>query len=205
MHRLGATVLERTVCGSCRATAYLSTVGPAVIDPESLAQARYIVLWGCNVLTSNLHLWPFIERARRDGAKVVVIDPYRTRTAARADWFVPIRPGTHAALALGLMHVIVTEGLLDKDYVQHHTTGFTELEERLAAFPPERVAAITGIPEGDIRLLAPEFATTRPAAIRVGISLERTPEGGQAFRAIFSLPALVGAWRDVGGGVVEMP
>jgi len=205
MHRLGASVTERTFCSSCRSSAYLMTLGPAFIDPESLAHSRYIVIWGGNVVSSNLHLWPFIREAQRQGAKIVVIDPYRSKTAARADWFVRIRPGTDAALALGMMHVIISEGLTDDDYIARHTTGFDELAERAAAFPPERVEELTGVPADDVRLLAREFAASQPSAIRVGVAVENHPQGGQAFRAIFSLPALVGAWRHVGGGVLEMP
>ncbi len=205
MHRLGASILERTVCGSCQSSALVATVGPAFIDPESIVHSRYILIWGANVLTSNQHLWPFIREARRRGAKVVVIDAYRTRTAAQADWFIPIRPGTDGALALGLIHVVIAEGLIDKDYVEEHTTGFDELAERAAAFPPDRVADLTGVPAEDVRALAREFATIQPSVIRTGIAPERSAQGGQAYRAIFSLPALVGSWRHVGGGVQQMP
>jgi anaerobic selenocysteine-containing dehydrogenase len=205
MHRLGASILERTVCGSCQASALVATVGAAFIDPESVVHSRYIVIWGANVLTSNQHLWPFIREARRRGARVVVIDAYRTRTAAQADWFIPIRPGTDGALALGLMHVIIGEGLIDHDYVERHTTGFDELAKRVAGFPPERVAELTGVPAADVVTLAREFATTQPSLIRAGIAPERHAQGGQAYRAIFSLPALVGSWRHVGGGILQMP
>ncbi len=205
MHRLGATVLERTMCFSTRSTAWFVTNGPTVIDPESVVDSRFIVIWGANVLTSNQHLWPFIREARKRGAKVVVIDPYRTRTAAQADWFMPIRPGTDGALALGLVNVLVAEGLVDTDYVERHTTGFEELVERARAFPPDRVEQITGIPAADVRTLARELATIQPSMINVGVAVERSSTGGQAFRAIFSLPALVGSWRHVGGGAIEMP
>ena len=205
MHRLGASILERTVCGSCQSSALVATVGPAFIDPESLVHSRYILIWGANVLSSNQHLWPFIREAHRRGAKVVVIDAYRTRTAAQADWFIPIRPGTDGALALGLIHVVVAEGLVEEDYVALHTTGFEELAERAAAFPPERVAELTGVPAPDIATLAREFATTQPSVIRTGIAPERHAQGGAAYRAIFSLPALVGSWRHVGGGIQQMP
>jgi anaerobic selenocysteine-containing dehydrogenase len=205
MHRLGATVLERTMCISTRSTAWFLTNGPAVIDPESVVNSRFIVVWGSNVLTSNQHLWPFIREARAKGAKVVVIDPYRTRTAAQADWFMPIRPGTDGALAFGLIHVLVAEGLVDADYVERHTTGFEDLAERAAAFPPERVEDITGIPAADVRALARDLATVQPSMINVGVAVERGRTGGQAFRAIFCLPALVGSWRHVGGGAIEMP
>jgi anaerobic selenocysteine-containing dehydrogenase len=205
-HRLGATISERTFCDSGASTAYIMTVGPtAGIDPESFALSRYIILWAANVQSTNLHMWPFLQEAQRRGAKLVVIDPVRTRTAQAADWHLPIRPGTDAALALGLMHVIISEGHLDADYVERHTVGFPELVARVQEYPPERVAQITGIPAADIQTLAREYATTQPAAIRIGVAIERHASGGQAVRAITSLPALVGAWRRPGGGVLALP
>ncbi|GAA4559446.1 molybdopterin-dependent oxidoreductase [Pseudonocardia xishanensis] len=204
MHRLGATITERTFCTSTRGSAYVRTMGPAVTDPESIVHARYIIAWGHNMLTSNLHLWPFVAKARKRGAKLVVIDPYASRTARRADWHIRIRPGTDGALALGMINVIIAEGLVDTEYVDNHTVGFSELAARAADFPPERVEELTGIPADDIRTLAREYATTQPAVIRVGTAVENHPQGGQAFRAIFSLPALVGAWRYPGGGTHEL-
>src|ERR671932_2830123 len=136
-HRLGATVSERTFCDSGGITAYLMTLGPAAgMDPESMVHSRYIVLWACNVRSTNLHLWPFIKQAQERGAKVVVIDPLRHRTAQSADWYIPIRPGTDGALALAMMHVIINEGLVEKDYVAAHTVGFEELAERVQQYPP---------------------------------------------------------------------
>ncbi|HZE66884.1 MAG TPA: molybdopterin-dependent oxidoreductase [Sporichthyaceae bacterium] len=204
MHRLGASVCERAFCTSCRSAAFVMTNGPSFIDPESLAHSKLIILWGHNMVSSNLHLWPFVREAQRKGAKVVVIDPYRTRTAARADWHIKIRPGTDGALALAMMHVIINEGLTDDEYIANHTEGFSELKGRVASFDPERVEGITGVPAEDIRVLAREFATAQPSAIRVGVAIENHPQGGQAFRAIFSLPALVGSWRHPGGGIVEI-
>jgi anaerobic selenocysteine-containing dehydrogenase len=205
MHRLGASVAERALCSSGRSSAYVMTMGTSFIDPESLAHSKYIVVWGNNMISSNLHLWPFVREAQKNGAKVVVIDPYRSRTAARADWHVKVNPGTDGALALGMMNVIITEGLTDDEFVRAHTIGFDELAERAAEFPVERVEAITGVAAEDVRTLAREFATAQPAAIRVGVAVENHPQGGQALRAIYCLPALVGSWRQVGGGVVEMP
>ena len=145
------------------------------------------------MLNTNLHAWPFILRARAKGAKIVVIDPVRTRTAKQADWHITIRPGTDAALALGMMHVIIDEGLHDADYVEKYTLGFEELKARAMEFPPARVSEITGIPVPDILQLAREYATTQPSAIRQGVAVERSPGGGDAIRAITCLPALVGA------------
>lgn len=171
----------------------------------SLAYAKYIIVWAMNMMNTNLHAWPFILEARKKGAKVVVIDPIRTRTAKKADWHIRIRPGTDAALALGMMNVIIAEDLVDHDYVAKYTLGFEELEARASQYPPEKVAGITGVPADDIRKFAREYATTQPSAIRQGVALERSRGGGQAIRAITCLPALVGAWRHVGGGAVEMP
>ncbi|MEX1143196.1 MAG: molybdopterin oxidoreductase family protein [Thermoleophilaceae bacterium] len=204
-HRLGASVCERSFCDSGSTTALRMTVGRTVgMDPESFAHSRYIVVWACNVQATNLHLWKFIRAAQRRGAKVVVIDPLRTRTAAKADWHIPIRPGTDAALALGMMNVIVGEGLVDTDYVDRHAVGFDELAERVRDYPPSRVAAVCGIPEEDVVRLGREYALGQPAAIRLGVAVERHASGGQAIRAISSLPALVGAWRRVGGGLLQL-
>lgn len=205
-HRIGATVSERTFCDSGACTAYFMTLGPtAGMDPESFVHSKYIVLWACNVQSTNLHLWPFVREAQRRGAKVVVIDPIRTRTAAQADWYIPIRPGTDGALALGLMHVIVAEGLIDADYVAQHTVGYEELRDRVREYPPERVSEITGIPVSDVVTLAREYAQQQPSAIRIGVAIERQAGGGQAVRSIACLPALVGAWRQVGGGLLQLP
>ncbi|MDJ0514188.1 MAG: molybdopterin-dependent oxidoreductase [Methyloceanibacter sp.] len=205
-NRLGSTIAEKTYCESGSSTAWIMTVGPTGgLDVESLAYSKYIIVWGMNMLNTNLHAWPFILEAREKGAKVVVIDPVRTRTAKQADWHIPIKPGTDGALALGMMNVIIGEKIYDEDYVAKYTLGFDELAARAAEFPPERVSEITGIPAEDIRTLAREYATTQPSAIRQGVAVERSPGGGDAIRLITMLPALTGAWRHVGGGTVEMP
>lgn len=203
---LGASVSERTFCDGGGISAYLMTLGPtAAVDPESLVDSRYIIIWACNVLSNNLHLWPFIEEAQKRGAKVVCIDPVRHRTAAKADWHIPIRPGTDAALALAMMHVIIGEDLHDAEYVAEHTVGFEELAAHVESCTPEWAEAETGIPADDIRTLAREYAAASPSMIRVGVALERATGGGNSARAVFSLPAIVGAWREVGGGVLQMP
>ena len=205
-NRLSSTVAEKTYCESGSSTAWIMTVGPTGgLDVESLAYSKYIIVWGMNMLSTNLHAWPFVLEARKNGAKIVVIDPVRTRTAKQADWHIPLKPGTDGALALGMMNVIIAENLVDHEYVNKYTLGFEELKARAAEFPPERVEKITGIPAADIRTLAREYATTQPSAIRQGVAVERSPGGGDAIRAITMLPALVGAWRHVGGGTVEMP
>ena len=205
-NRLGSTVAEKTYCESGSSTAWIMTVGPTGgLDVESFAFSKYIIVWGMNMLNTNLHAWPFILEAKEKGAKVVVIDPVRTRTAKQADWHIRIKPGTDGALALGMMNVIISAGLVDQAYVDEYTVGYDQLKARAAEFPPDRVAKITGIPEQDIVKLAREYATTQPSAIRQGVAVERSPGGGDAIRAITCLPALVGAWRHVGGGMVEMP
>jgi anaerobic selenocysteine-containing dehydrogenase len=205
-NKLGATISERTYCDSGACTAYTMTIGAtAGVDPESLVHSRYIIIWACNMVSTNLHLWPVVAEAQRRGAKVVVIDPVRHRTAKRADWHIPIRPGTDGALALAMMNVIITEGLTDEAYVRDHTVGYAELEERVRQYTPEWAATETGIPAEDIRTLAREYATTQPSMIRIGVAIERHAGGGQTVRAIASLPALVGAWRRVGGGLLQLP
>lgn len=204
MHKLGSSVVERTFCTSVRGAAYNLVNGPAVTDPEGIVHAKYIIAWGHNPMSTNIHLMPFILKAKKAGAKLVVIDPYRSRTARKADWHIQIKPGTDGALAFGLMNVIITEGLTDDDYITHYTEGFEALKEKASAFTPERVEEITGIPAAEIRTLAREYATTQPSNIRVGTAIENTSQGGSAFRAIYSLPALVGAWRYPGGGSHEL-
>ena len=206
-NRLGSTVAEKTYCESGSSTAWHMTVGGSGgLDVESMAYSKYIIVWGMNMTSTNLHGWPFLLEARKNnGAKIVVIDPVRNRTARQADWHIPIRPGTDGALAMGMINEIITQGLVDTEYVERYTVGYAELAERAANYPPERVEEITGIPADDIRTLAYEYATSQPAAIRQGVALERSRGGGQAIRAITCLPALVGAWRHVGGGTMEMP
>jgi len=201
-HRLGASLLARTICSTAGAKGYKYTIGASVgISPEAFAAARLILIWGSNVLTSNVHLWPFILEARKRGARLICIDPVRTRTAAQCDQWLPIRPGTDAALAMAMMHVIFAEGLEDRDYIDRHCLGGDLLRARVAEWTPERVSAIVGLPEGDISALARAYATTRPAAIRVNYGLQRHAGGGMAVRTISCLPAVVGAWRDYGGGI----
>ena len=158
--RLGASQLERAICSAAGEAGLISVLGVKLgTEPEQFAHSRYIIAWASNIHGNNIHLWPFIEEARRQGAKLVVIDPYRTRTAACADWYIPINPGTDGALALAMMHVIIGENLHDADYVARYTLGFDDLREKVRAYPPERVAQWTGISAEDIRKLAREYAT----------------------------------------------
>ena len=201
-HRLGASRLERTICSDAGEAGLKSVVGAKLgTEPEQFAQARLIVAWGANIHGNNIHLWPFIEEARRKGARLVVIDPYRTRTACCADWYLPIHPGTDVALALAMLHVIIGEGLYDADYVVRHTLGFAALRDKVREYPPEIVAPWTGIAADDIRRLARAYAGERPAVIRLNYGIQRCDNGGMATRAITMLPTVTGSWKEVGGGL----
>ena len=202
-YRLGASQLDRTICASAGAAGLQSVIGPRSIgmEPQAFRNSKYIIAWGANIHATNVHLWPFIEEARRNGAKLVVIDPYKTRTARVADWYLPINPGTDVALALAMMHVIINERLHNADYVSKYTLGFEQLAQKVQEYSPERVAQWTGISADDIRKLAREYATVRPAAIRVNYGVQRAQNGGSAMRAITMLPCITGSWAEAGGGL----
>jgi anaerobic selenocysteine-containing dehydrogenase len=201
-HRLGASQLARNICSAAGEAGLKSVIGIKLgTEPEQFRHSRYIIAWASNIHGNNIHLWPFIEEARREGAKLVVIDPYRTRTAACADWYLPINPGTDTALALGMMHVIINENLYDADYVACYTVGFEELREKVQAYTPEQSAKWTGISASDIVKLAREYATVRPAVIRLNYGVQRSEGGGMATRAIAMLPCITGSWKEVGGGL----
>ena len=201
-HRLGASRLDRTICSSAGGAGLVKTLGFKYgTEPEQFSHSKLIIAWGANILGTNVHLWPFIVEARRNGAKFYTIDPVRNRTGRLADKHFGIFPGSDLALALGLMHVIIAEKLYDADYVSSYTNGFDDLKNRVAAYPPERVEALTGIDRTDIVTLAREYATTRPAVIRLNYGVQRSDRGGTAVRAIAALPALIGSWREVGGGL----
>jgi anaerobic selenocysteine-containing dehydrogenase len=205
-NKLGTSIGEKTFCASSILTAQLMTVGPTLgTDPESFVHAKFIIIWGANTLSTNSHLWPFILEAKKNGAKLVVIDPYRSRTAAQADWHISPQPGTDGALALALINTIIEDDLLDQDYVDQYTTGVEDLRASAAEFTAEKAEKITGIKAEEIKRLAHEYAMSQPSVIRVGVGAERYPGGGQAMRAVDCLPALVGAWRYVGGGLLQMP
>ena len=202
-HRLGASKLARTICSAAGGDALNYTIGAKIgTDMENFHRARLIVLWGTNTLSSNIHLWPKIKEARANGAKLIGIDPYRNHTIDQCDQFIQVRPGTDAALALAIMNVIIGEGMVDGDYVERYTLGFDGLRERAAEFSPSRASEICGVSEDEIVNLAREYATIRPAVIRVNYGLQRHAGGGMAVRTIACLPALIGSWRDPGGGVL---
>jgi anaerobic selenocysteine-containing dehydrogenase len=202
--RMGASRLQRDVCGSAAHAGLSATLGTSTAClPADLAHSRLILVWGGNPAVSNEHGWDFALEAKRRGARLVVIDPLRSRTAEQADLHLRPLPGTDAALALGMMHVIVRDGLHDADYVGRHTLGFEPLAARLREYPPERVAALTGLAGDGIVDLARSYARTRPAAIRLMIGMEHHANGANTFRTIACLPALTGSWRERGGGLVE--
>jgi anaerobic selenocysteine-containing dehydrogenase len=208
-HRLGASLLDRTICATAGAAGCEVTLGTrAAIDPEAAVHARYIVNWGSNTAVTNIHFWAVEHQARKRGAKIVTIDPHRSRTAARSDWWLPIRPGTDGALALGVMHVLFRDGLQDQDYLDRYCLGGAELRERvLAEYHTAKVAAITGLSVEEIEQFAREYGRARelfsgPALIRLNYGLQRHGGGGMAVRTICCLPAVTGDWRHPGGGAL---
>jgi anaerobic selenocysteine-containing dehydrogenase len=199
---LGASHLDRTICSMAGTVGMRMTVGANVgADGEGIPQSDLVLLWGTNTLTANPHLWPFVRQAQENGARIIAIDPLRTRTADQCDEWIGIRPGTDAALALGMMNVIFAERLQDDDYLERHTLGAAELRSRAREYPPARVASITGIPQERIVSLAQEYGRAKAAFVRVNYGLQRHGGGGMAVRTIACLPAVTGHWRRAGGGV----
>ncbi|MDX2044199.1 MAG: molybdopterin oxidoreductase family protein [Acidobacteriota bacterium] len=202
-HKLGASLLDRTICASAGAAGYKATIGLSMgTDPERFNEAKLILIWGSNTITSNVHLWPKILEAQRNGAKIIAIDPYRSLTAEKCDQHIAPLPGTDGALALAMMHVIIKENLIDADYVEKYTLGFELLRERVLEYPPSKVVKITGLDETTIVNLAREYATTKPAIIRLNYGMQRHAGGGMAVRTVACLPALIGSWRDAAGGML---
>jgi len=203
-HKLGASLLERTLCSTAGKYGLKATLGGSVgMDPERFDEARLIILWGANPIVSNLHLWGRVQAAKRRGAKVIAIDPYRSLSAEKCTQHVALLPGTDGALALGMMHVLISENLLDSDYIARHTVGYDALRQRvLNDYAPARVAEICGLRTEEVVQLARDYGTIKPAAIRLNYGMQRHAGGGIAARTIACLPALVGAWRDAAGGIV---
>jgi anaerobic selenocysteine-containing dehydrogenase len=202
-HRLGASLLDRTLCSSAGKQGLRATLGGSVgMDPERFDEAKLILLWGANPIVSNLHLWSRVQEAKRRGAKVVAIDPYRSLSAEKCTQHVALLPGTDGALALGMIHALIGEGLIDRDYIARHTLGFDELAERVRQYTPEWAARTCGLRVDEVVQLARDYASIRPAAIRINYGMQRHAGGGIAARTIACLPALVGAWREAAGGIV---
>ena len=202
-NKLGASQLDRTICASAGADALLATYGGKVgMHLEHFVDCRLILIWGSNSIASNLHFWTFAQQAKRQGARLVCIDPRKTETADKCHQHIQLRPGTDGALALGLMHELIRNDWLDHDYIEQHTHGWPALRERALQWPPERVAAVCGITADEVRELAQAYGTTRPAAIRLNYGMQRVRGGGNAVRLIAVLPCLVGAWRQPAGGLL---
>jgi anaerobic selenocysteine-containing dehydrogenase len=202
-HRLGASLLDRTICSSAGGDALAATYGAKVgMRVEFFAESRLILIWGSNSIASNLHFWTLAQQAKRAGAKLICIDPRRTETAEKCHQHIALLPGTDGALALGVMHELVAHGWLDHDYLARHVDGWPALQERALQWPPERAAAVCGITADEVRGLARDYGSTRPAAIRLNYGMQRVRGGGNAVRLIALLPCLVGAWRHRAGGLL---
>ena len=202
-HKLGASLLNRTICSSAGTEGLVQTLGGKVgMKVEFFAQSRLILIWGSNSIASNLHFWRLAQEAKRAGAKLVCIDPRRTETAEKCHEHVQLLPGTDAALALAMMHELIANDWLDHDYIARHTLGWDGLRERALRWSPERASAVCGVPAAQIRSLARDWGTTRPVAIRLNYGMQRVRGGGNAVRAVACLPALTGAWREPAGGLL---
>lgn len=206
-HKLGASLLDRTICASAGGQGYKYTIGARIgTDIEQFQNANLILIWGGNPIASNLHFWMRAQEAKRRGAKLIAIDPYRSLTAEKCHQHIALLPGTDAALALGMMHVLIAENLLDEDYIAQHTLGFEQLKARVSEWTPQRTADICGISTHEVEQLAREYGSLakqgEAVAIRINYGLQRVHGGGMAVRNIACLPALVGAWRQAAGGIL---
>ena len=202
-HKLGASLLDRTICASAGAEALTQTLGNKVgMKVQFFAESKLIVIWGSNSIGSNLHFWRIAQEAKRQGAKLVCIDPRKSETADKCHTHIALKPGTDAALALALMHECIVHNWLDQDYLERYTVGWDALRERALQWPPQRAAEVCGVPVEQITELARDWGTTRPAAIRLNYGMQRVRGGGNAVRAIACLPALTGAWRHPAGGLL---
>jgi len=202
-HQLGASILDRSLCSSAGKAGIKATLGGSVgMDPERFDESKLILLWGANPVVSNLHLWSRVQEAKRRGAKVIAIDPYRSLSAEKCTQHVALLPGTDGALALGMMHVLIAEDLIDRDYIARHTLGFEQLAVRVRQYTPDWTARTCGLQAAEVVQLARDYGTARPAAIRLNYGMQRHAGGGIAARTVACLPALTGAWRDAAGGIV---
>jgi anaerobic selenocysteine-containing dehydrogenase len=203
-HRLGASRLDQTICTSAGTKGYEYTMGGSFgTDPEDTVHAKLIIMWGINAVSTNMHQVALAEKARKKGAQVVVIDVHKNQTGRWADWFIPIMPGTDSALALGMMHVLFAENMVDERFLQQYTVGHEELREHVTQYDPAAVSAITGVPVEDIYRLARMYGRISPSFIRIGNGLQHHDNGGMCIRTITCLPALTGQWLKKGGGAIK--
>ncbi|MGE7590355.1 molybdopterin oxidoreductase family protein [Peribacillus sp. NPDC101480] len=203
-HRLGASMLERSICNAAGSVGYSYTMGGSFgTDPEETIHTKLFIMWGINAVSTNMHQVTLAQQARKNGAKVVVIDVHKNQTGKWADWFIPILPGTDSALALGLMHILYTENLVDQAFLDEYTVGAAELREHVRQYDPATVSAITGVPIDDLYELARMYGTTSPSFVRIGNGLQHHDNGGMAVRTIACLPALTGQWMAEGGGAIK--
>lgn len=203
-HRLGASQLDRTICNTAGAVGYKYTMGGALgIDAADTVHSKLFIFWGINAVSTNMHQWAIAQKARKNGAKIVVIDVHKNQTGKMADWFIPILPGTDGAFALGLMHVLFAENLIDMEFLQEYTVGHEELRNHVIKYDPATVSEITGVPKEDIYELARMYGKTSPSYIRIGNGLQHHDNGGMCVRTIACLPALTGQWLHKGGGAIK--
>ncbi|MDQ1911761.1 molybdopterin oxidoreductase family protein [Paenibacillus sp. GD4] len=203
-YRLGSSRLQYTICQAAGQEGYTYTMGGGFgIDPEDTVHSKLIIMWGINAVSTNMHQVVLAEKARKNGAKIVVIDVHRNQTGKWADWFIPVQPGTDAALALGIMHVLFKEQLANEDFLAEYTVGHEELREHVKQYTPELVASITGVPAEDIIRLARLYGETEASFIRIGNGPQHHDNGGMCIRTIACLPALTGAWLHKGGGAIK--
>jgi anaerobic selenocysteine-containing dehydrogenase len=202
-HKMGASLLDRTICSMAGGEAMVASYGAKVgMHVGQYAHSQLILIWGSNPITSSVHFWNFAQQAKRAGARLICIDPRRTETAEKCHQHIALLPGTDGALALGLMHELIQQNLLDHDYIDQHTEGWPALRERAMQWPAERAAAVCGITAEEVRELAREYGSTKPAAIRLNYGMQRVRGGGNAARLVAALPCLVGAWRHPAGGML---
>jgi len=202
-HRLGASLLDRTICSAAGKAGWGAVIGASVgMDMEAYVDSKLILIWGSNPITSNLHFWTRAQEAKRRGARLIAIDPYRSATAEKCHEHIAPLPGTDAALAFGIMHLLIENGLIDRAYIERYTIGYDALAQRVREWTPDRVASTCGIPREQLVRLAHDYGTIKPAAIRLNYGMQRIRGGGNAVRAVACLPALVGAWRDPAGGAL---
>ncbi|GGG04152.1 molybdopterin oxidoreductase family protein [Paenibacillus abyssi] len=203
-NRLGASRLQYTICEAAGTEGYKYTMGGSFgTDPEDTVHAKLHIFWGINAVSTNMHQVVLSEQARKDGAQIVVIDVHKNQTGRWADWFIPIKPGTDAALALGLMHILFAENMVDEAFLQQYTVGHEELRQHVRQYDPETVSSITGVPAADIYRLARLYGRTNPSFIRIGNGIQHHDNGGMCVRTIACLPALTGQWMHQGGGAIK--